>query len=141
MKKKVFKQKYLDFQGKAFTPELLSTFPVVDDFSIELFKTEKFGLNLRFVSPSLGELTSFPWWDHVDKTIRAQGMKFVPMGTVQRTFDDQDQGWHVVIFREGDDMFILEGEEVGGYDRWYRTPHARYKTEWAKIMRQLNVEE
>jgi hypothetical protein len=49
-------------------PQLdLNAFPEISDFEIELYdRDHDLGPHLRFVSPSFGILTSFPWWYHMD---------------------------------------------------------------------------
>ncbi len=89
---------------------LLDSFPVIDDFSIELRQTvPKFGNHLFFVSAANGDLISFPWWDHVERDLQRWTQRNIPLGTKDKPFYDLEQGWQVVIFEERPWVYVLQG--------------------------------
>ena len=112
----------------------LKAFPEIEDFRIATFKSKGYGYHLAFKSPAHGVLTSFPWWDHVDKDM-AKGIQEIPMGTIQNPFYDLEQGWQLLIFLHEDQIYILQGKEPGdnNFQTWYRVDLDRYLSEWNRV--------
>lgn len=59
------------------------------------------GLHLRFVSAQLGVLASFSWWDNVDDTM-TRVKEFIPLGTIDKPFEDADESWQILIWEHED---------------------------------------
>ena len=118
----------------------LGAFPVVRDFAIELRESEEFGQHIYYVSPSRGELASFPYWDNVERDMRHFVTEDVPLGSVEEPVDDADQDWQIVIFESDGFVHVLEGREphATSFDVWFRVPTERYIEEWARIIDEFN---
>lgn len=110
----------------------LETFPLIDDFEVEIFNTKSFmGFHLRFISKRHGILASFPWWDNVDDMMkRVKG--FIPLGTIDKPFEDADESWQILIWEHKDFVYIMEGEEPAceEFQVWFKIDKKVFFTEW-----------
>ena len=118
----------------------LGTFPVIADFAIELRDSEDLGQHVHFVSPSRGELASFPYWDHVERDMRHFAAEDVPLGSLDEPVDDADEDWQIVIFEYGGYVHVMEGRapHTASFDVWFRVPRDRYIEEWARVIDEFN---
>jgi len=58
----------------------LETFPLIDDFNLELYDTESdMDFHLWFISEQHGLLATFPYWDNVELML-TQTPYFIPIG-------------------------------------------------------------
>ncbi len=125
-----------------FTVPELEKFQTIEDFEIKMLgdREDRMGRYLRFYSNAFGNLTSFPWWDHVDEMIKDWEISDIPLGTISEPFDDGEQGWRVFIFCENDYVYILEGDEIGcrEFKIWYRVSKENYIKEWKKILENVD---
>jgi len=115
----------------------LSKFPIIDDFKILLTDHKrKMGIHIRYQSTSLGILSSFPWWDNVDKDLVGMTIDRVPLGSINQPYDDLEQGWQLVIWEKKDYVYIIEGSEpcCWEFDCWYRVDKRTYISEWERIL-------
>ena len=71
-------------------------FPLINDFYINIDKTDLFGYHLDYRSEKHGLLSNFPWWDNIEREIHSE--KDIPIGTLEEPFDDLEQGWQIYIF-------------------------------------------
>ena len=115
-------------------------FPIIPDFAIELRESEDFGQHVHYVSPSRGELSSFPYWDNVERDMRHFVAEDVPLGSIEEPVDDADEDWQIVIFEYGGYVHVMEGRSPHAteFDVWYRVPTERYIAEWARIIDEFN---
>jgi hypothetical protein len=113
-------------------------FRVVRDFGIHLRDTGQSGVHISFASSSEGEIARFPWWDHADADLREMSDDDVPTGTVERPFDDVEQGWRILIWERQGHVFVMEG---GGdrrrYRRWFAVPRETYFSAWRDAIEQV----
>ena len=118
----------------------LGAFPIISDFAIELRESQDFGQHIYFVSPSRGELASFPYWDNVERDMRHFVAEDVPLGSLDEPVDDADEDWQIVIFEHGGFVHMMEGSEphATSFDVWFRVPTARYIEEWARVIDEFN---
>jgi hypothetical protein len=118
----------------------LNAFPIVRDFAIEMRDSEEFGQHVHFVSPSLGELASFPYWDNAERDMRHFAPEDVPLGTINEPVDDADVDWQIVIFEYRGFVHVLEGSapHTTEFDVWFRAPRDRYLAEWARVIDEFN---
>ena len=118
----------------------LDAFPVVGDFSIELRESEEFGKHIHYVSPTRGELASFPYWDNAERDMRHFVAEDVPLGSIDEPVDDYDEDWQVIIFEYRGFVYVMEGDapHTTEFDVWFRVPSARYISEWARLIDQFN---
>ncbi len=118
----------------------LKSFPVVSDFSIELRESEESGQHIHFISPSRGELASFPYWDNVERDMRHFVADDVPLGTIDEPIEDAGADWQMVIFEHAGFVYVLEGSapHATQFDVWFRVPRDRYINEWARLIDQFN---
>ncbi|MGW4942513.1 hypothetical protein ACWEOZ_13125 [Actinoplanes sp. NPDC004185] len=76
--------------------------------------------------------------------MRAWTLADVPCGTLTEPYHDTDQGWNVMLWQQGDHVFVAEGD--GGWDevrdsntytRWFKVPRELYFQAWAAALEQL----
>ena len=117
-----------------------AAFPLINDFAIELRESEEFGQHIYYVSPTRGELASFPYWDNVERDMRHFVTEDVPLGSIDEPVDDADEDWQIVIFEHGGHVHVMEGREphATSFDVWFRVPTARYIEEWARVIDEFN---
>ena len=108
-----------------------------------LYLETEFGQHVHFVSPSRGELASFPYWDNVERDMRHFLADDVPLGSIEEPVDDYDQDWQIVIFEHRGFVYVLEADtpHATEFDVWFRVPTDRYITEWARVIDQFNPAE
>ena len=123
-----------------FTPEELEEFPIVTDFVVRLFDSREGGLHLEFASVENGRLTEFPAWDHVDRDLRHFVPSDVPVGSIREPYDDRDDAWRIVIFLEGEWVYVAVGEDPHAVDFTdiFRVPRDRYLQAWAALIDAYN---
>jgi hypothetical protein len=118
----------------------LGNVPTVPDFSIELRELEDSGKIVHYVSASQGELAWFPGWEHADRDLRHFVASDVPLGTIDDPYDDQEEGWRIVIFENGGFVYIFEDDRPKGtrFPRRFRVPRDRYFWAWAAVINEFN---
>jgi len=110
-------------------------FPTVEDFRVVVKPTDVFGVHLFFWSPSLGVLSRFPHWDHLERgaPYGATGdSDWTPVGTAAKPFMDCDQGWIHESWRDGGFVYVLHGDDCAttGYATWFRVGEPLFDQEW-----------
>lgn len=126
----------------------LDTFPRVQDFVVEAADVvvgegaeQESWTNLRYVVPSLGIDVVFPWWDRSTEQMRGWTADDSPCGSIGSPYRDRDQGWSLLLWRAGDEIFIMEGDGSEGYDdppvyqRWFAVPVDLYRSAWETAIR------
>jgi hypothetical protein len=118
----------------------LNDFPIIGDFTMELRESEEYGQHLHFVSPTRGELASFPYWDNVERDMRHFVPEDVPLGSMEEPVEDADVDWQIIIFENHGFVYVLEGSapHTTAFDVWFRVPVDRYITERARVIDQFN---
>ena len=118
----------------------LDTVPTISDFTVELREMEDVGKLVHFVSPSHGELAWFPAWENADRDLRHFTASDVPIGVIGEPYEDSDEGWRIVIFEQGGNVYILEDDRPKGirFPRRYRVQRDRYFFAWATVMHEFN---
>ena len=118
----------------------LDNVKTIDDFSIELREMEDCGKIVHFISASEGELVWFPGWEHADRDLRHFVASDVPLGDIDNPFDDNDEGWRIVIFEHGGYVYIFEDDRPNGerFPRRFRVPRDRYFFAWAAVINEFN---
>ena len=118
----------------------LAEVDTVEDFAIELRELEDCGKIVHYISASLGELAWFPGWEHADRDLRHFVASDVPLGTPDDPFDDNDEGWRIVIFEESGFVYIFEDDRPTGtrFPRRFRVPKNLYFFAWAAVINQYN---
>ena len=118
----------------------LENVQTINDFAIELRELEDCGKILHFVSESHGELAWFPAWEHADRDLRHFVASDVPLGSIDTPYDDNDEGWRIVIFEHGGYVYIFEDDRPNGerFPRRFRVPRDRYFFAWAAVINEFN---
>jgi hypothetical protein len=113
----------------------LDDFPIVENFTIELFDDSSAGgLGIRFLDSMMDEVIAFPWWAPVEEDLRQWSISDVPLGSLGEPFHDVEQGWQILIWRIDDWVFVMQGDEEGNY-RWrIKVEAGRYLSEWARVI-------
>jgi hypothetical protein len=93
-------------------PTPLSAYPIVSDFRVEPLPdmTGHFGVQMRWVSDSLGIVAEFPWWDHLE---RERMLRFwvpdgLPIGTPDDPFMDMAMDWSISVWREKSYIYVIQ---------------------------------
>ena len=110
-------------------------FVTVDDFAVELAPAGSLGFHLRLVSRSRGPLADFPWWDHAEWKV-GQMAPLDLVGSAEEPYCDTDQGWTIVIWRDSEFVYVLEGDEVCAteFTWWFRVPVQVWIERWQEII-------
>jgi hypothetical protein len=106
-------------------------FPLAERFAVVWIDD-----GLEFVDESLGIRVTFPWWERADVERWIRTVVGAPLGSVDEPFDDVDQGWHILIWRMTDEVFVLEGAE-DTFPVRLRVPADLYLAEWAALAGRL----
>ena len=121
----------------------LHTFPLIEDFTIRVETMTDpnghslFGYGVRFFSPTLGYLASFPWWDHAEQDLARADFR-MPLGSFEAPYCDLEQGWEIVIAERGILVYVLEGRfdqrRVDGYEIWFKVHKTHYIEQWREAL-------
>jgi hypothetical protein len=110
-------------------------YPTIADFTVEPAPDvpAMFGVQMWWVSPTLGILTVLPWWDHLERSgNRLDEEDWFRPWTEQDPFIDADQNFWIQMWVADDHVYVVSG--VSPLDAtWYRVPHARFESELAKF--------
>jgi len=114
----------------------LDTIPVIDDFAVELRDSGETGHHIEFISARRGPLAGFPAWDHAERDLRHFDATDVPIGMIERPYDDADEGWRINIFAHQRYVYVLEGRSPRAEDFpvFFRVPLERYLQAWAAVI-------
>lgn len=91
---------------------------------------------LRYLVRSWDLDVVFPWWDRSREQMREWTVADVPQGSIESPYTDRDEGWSLLIWRAGDDVFIMEGDgsedhdDPPVYQRWFVVPYDLYRSGW-----------
>ncbi len=121
----------------------LSQFPLVEAFEIVLTDLGwPLGPHLSFWSEQLGWLAGLPWWDNANLALYACTLADIPLGTLGHPYYDSEQGWQMLIFRDGAYVYVMEAgepsEEPAVWHSWFRVPLEQYVGEWIREIRRFN---
>ncbi|MDQ0112429.1 hypothetical protein [Paenibacillus harenae] len=103
---------------------------------MELGKSKDLGKHLYYYSEKFGILSSFPWWDHVDKMILEDIESAIPMGTINNPFVDVEQGWSIVIIRKREFVYLMQSNDpaANNFNRWYKVLLENYLDQWNRLI-------
>jgi hypothetical protein len=106
-------------------------FPVVVDLRLVLRPGDPSEWRIRLESPSLGYLASLPWYDRPGRTIREVGPWFVP-GSPSKPWDDTDEGWTLLVWTDGEWVYVMEADEVCAteFQSAFRVHRAVWERAW-----------
>jgi hypothetical protein len=111
-----------------------------DDFAVEVIpRTGGAGTVLRFVDAKLGIIIAFPWWDSAERDISEWKSGYVPLGTCDEPYFEEDQCWRLLVWQEGDVVYIASGDEDDDalYDTLLSLPVKEYTKAWAELFSTL----
>jgi hypothetical protein len=114
----------------------LDTFPVVEDFRVQLVPSDEGGKHIEFASAAHGRLAGFPEWDHADRDLRHFVASDVPLGTIDEPYDDRDDGWRIDLFEYDGWIYVAEGDDADATEpaRRFRVRRERYLQAWAALI-------
>ena len=108
-------------------------FPIVDDLRVEPVPdmTGHLGVQMRWVSDTLGVVAVFPWWDHLerDADLRSIVPDGVPIGTPDEPFLEIDMNWGIRIWRNGPYVYVVH-DGGAGWNTWFRVPIDVFLAAW-----------
>jgi hypothetical protein len=125
-------------------------FPRAHDFTVELTMlgqdrgVELLNLAYTVLSPAIK--ICWAWWSEPIDKVRAWTVADVPCGTIKKPYFDSDQGWNIMIWQSGDQVFVAEGdgewdEERGQstYASWFQVSRELYDAGWTAALDRLRV--
>ena len=135
----------IDYLTTGLTGFSEDEFPEARDLTIE-FSTWAYGLNLTYTVPSLGIVMPWGWLKETEAEMRAWTLADVPCGTLTEPYHDSDQGWNVMLWQQGDHVFVAEGDgswdeerDSNTYTRWFKVPRELYFEAWVAALEQLRT--
>jgi hypothetical protein len=121
-----------------FSLDDLQKFPLITDFELafKYGKSKWLGNHLNYYSKQFGILSSFPWWDHVDRQVVNFESKDIPLGTIDSPFHSCGQDWQIMIFSKRDFVYILQcdGSDHTNFNVWYRVGLEDYHENWSRLI-------
>ena len=110
-------------------------FPAIGDFEIRLRQCGQLGVHLDLCSKAAGRLAGFSYWDHADADLREMNEARIPIGTADAPYHDHEQGWEILIWRRGADVFVLEGQDDPGlrFSSRFRVAFEEYRSRWSAV--------
>ena len=111
------------------TEELdINSFPEIEDFSISASD------GLEFKSQSQGVLTTFPYFDNVDKALSYLPSDQIP--GLNGEWDELDQGWRVIIFPKSEYIVVMEATDPFSKEItvYYKVSKGIYKKAWDELI-------
>jgi GrpB-like predicted nucleotidyltransferase (UPF0157 family) len=128
-----------------------SKFPLIVDFEVKTKDTEFFGPHVYYYSAEHGRLASFPDWDSVEQDLQKERfldiakeqrmdaayiMDRFPLGTIDRPYNELEQGWRLVSWEDGEFVYVLEtnDEHSNVFPIWFKVSKDRYMDEWKKLV-------
>jgi len=73
-----------------------------------------------------------PWWDRSDSERWARSEQGAPFGDSDSPFEDEEQGWRLVIWKSGEMVYVLAGDE-DVFRVWFSVSAERYLSAWAAL--------
>jgi hypothetical protein len=105
----------------------LDQFPHAESLSIQ-FEDE----TPILMADGLGLRLALPWWDRSDLERRARGGRGAPFGDPDDPFEEEEQGWRLVIWRSGEMIYVLAGDEAV-FRVWFSVTFEQYLSAWAAL--------
>lgn len=101
----------------------------IDDFEVRVGGDDRV---IVFASATRGELARFPAWERADRDLRHFIIDDIPTGSRAEPFVDVDDGWRIVIFEEGEHVYVYEN------DAGFRVPRDVYFAAWETLIARYN---
>jgi hypothetical protein len=138
---------YLTTGLAGFSPD---DFPEAHDFTVELTVWGKDqgveSLNLAYIVSSPATTICWGWWSEPVSRIRAWTVADLPGGTIEKPYYDSDQGWNIVVWQMGDQIFVAEGDgerdeerDQNTYTRSFRVSRELYDAGWTAALDRLRA--
>jgi hypothetical protein len=127
-------------------------YKTITDFEIALVQKETVGLQMEWRSVSLGLLTDFVYYSHLEDPHRqfldsegnSQRLRdgWRPVGTVERAFLDIDQGFVFAAWTDHRFVYVEYGEDEPNQTihTWYRVPVGTFDSAWEGLLDQLRAQ-
>lgn len=112
-------------------------FPTIADVEVEARPTETFGIQMVWRSAAHGVVATFPWWDNLESDVRFDDPDWWPVGTEADHFFDADQGWVFEAWADDRYVYVIEGHELGTWERRYKVPRDTFLVAWRAGVRQI----
>jgi hypothetical protein len=84
------------------------------------------------VADSLGLRLALAWWDQSDAERWARSEQGAPLGDSDSPFEEEEQGWRLVIWKSGEMVYVLAGDE-DVFRVWFSVSAERYLSAWAAL--------
>jgi hypothetical protein len=89
-------------------------FRTITDFLIDPVETQAFGVQMRWLSATEGVLTTFPWWDHLERQgNHLDEAEWTRPWTVDDPYVDADQEWVFQAWVADGFVYVRSGPEPG----------------------------
>ena len=103
----------------------LDQFPRAESLSIQLEDETPI-----LVADSLRLRIALPWWDRSELERWAHGGRGAPFGDPDDPFEEEEQGWRLVIWKSGEMIYVLAGDEAV-FRVWFSVTFEQYLSAWA----------
>lgn len=115
----------------AATTDDFDDLPVADDFQVIVRDSL-----IEFTTSAGERLAWFPAWEHADRDLRHFVAADVPIGSLDRPFEDADDAWCITIFEHAGYVHVFEGDAPGAteYPRAFRVLRDQYLEAWARLI-------
>jgi hypothetical protein len=114
----------------------LESFPLIPDFKVEVGgRNEQFAW-VDYVSDSLGLLSRLMNWDNADERFSTVSMEEVPLGSLDKPWNDIEQGFELDIWEKDGFVYVILGDEpcTNKFEVWYRVKKEDYVKAWEEIL-------
>ena len=139
---------YLTTDLTGFDPD---EFREAQDFTVELTAWGKDqgleSLNLAYIVSSPAMRIHWGWWSAPVDKIRAWSVADTPCGTIEEPYYDSDQGWNIMVWQVGGEVYIAEGggewddeRDQNTYSRWFKVSTELYDAGWTAALDRLRVD-
>jgi hypothetical protein len=107
----------------------------VGDFSIELRDRK-----IELVDGEGKRLAWFPAWENADRDLKHFIAADVPLGSIDRPFQDFDDDWQIAILEHEGFVYVLEADDphADSYPRRFRISRDAYIRAWATLLHEYN---
>jgi hypothetical protein len=109
---------------------------LVSDFRLELVDARSLGSHIVLDSVRLGRLASFAYWDHAERALKTLALDKIPCPRPGTQYQDQDQGWQLILMRGDDEVRAFEGgDEWTVLEVGFRVPASLWVAAWQQLIR------
>jgi hypothetical protein len=107
-------------------------YPTIEDVEVDIDPKPPFGLHSVWRSARKGVIATFPSWDNIESDPRLKEADRLPVGTAAQHFVDADQDWFFEAWAQDGYVYVIEGLDLGQWERRHRMPMAAFESAWRR---------